>query len=83
MQPNPRTSGGIASAPQTATAPVPQSTTPAPDNASQAGEEDPGAALEELGAAGLITPPADSSAAESPATPAPGAAAVPARSKAP
>ncbi len=61
--------------------PVPQPTTPEPDNASQAGEEDPGAALEELGAAGLLRTPAGSSVAESPATPAPVAPAAPTTKK--
>ena len=52
--------------------------TPAADDASSVGEEDPGAALEELGAAGLVTQPAGSCAAGSPATPVPGAAEAPA-----
>ena len=52
--------------------------TPAADDASSAGEEDPGAALEELGAAGLVTKPANSCAAGSSAKPVPGAAEAPA-----
>ena len=47
---------------------------PAPDNDSTEGEEDQGAALEELGAA-LFTKRADSSAAENPAMQNPDAAA--------
>ena len=64
-------------------APVPPPAPPAADDDSMAGEEDPGAALEELGAAGLVKTPADSCAAENPATPAPDAAAAAAGAKVP
>ena len=70
-------------APLPALAPVPPSQpaqpaqtpeSPAPNTDSTAGEEDPGAALEELGAA-LLTKRADSSAAGTPAMQNPDAAA--------